>query len=196
MPVRRSPWLALALAAPPLVACAGDTGAAPKPARSYTLDEAHASFRGVALGDAERGVVARFGPDQGEPDGPVGPLGQDRYDAGSPGTFASTPGRPRPDDRTKALRYHGMSFVTNERRVYVIMSSLPGTRTTRRVGVGDDLDRARRAYRGLSCKHATYEEGGEAFPYCLGRLDRKRYLYFGGDPIGTVTIAQVPLYGG
>ncbi len=190
--MRRSPWLALALAAPLLVACAPDTGAAPKPARSYTLDEAHASF----LGDAERGVVARFGPDQGEPNGPVGPLGQDRYDAGSPGTFASTPGRPRPDDRTKALRYHGMSFVTNERRVYVIMSSLPGTRTTRRVGIGDDLDRARRAYGAVSCKHATYEEGGQAFPYCLGRLDRKRYLYFGGDPIGTVAIAQVPLYGG
>jgi hypothetical protein len=31
---------------------------------------------------------------------------------------------------------------------------------------------------------------------CLGRLNRKRYLYFGGDPIGTVAIAQVPLYGG
>ena len=196
MPVRRSPWLALALAPPLLVACAGDTVAAHKPARSYTLDEAHASFRGVALGDAEHRVVARFGPDQGEPDGPVGPLDQDHYDTGSPGTFASTPGRPRPDDRTKALRYRGMSFLTNERRVYVIMSSLPGTRTTRRVGVGDDLDRARQAYRGLSCKEATDEDGGDAFPYCLGRLTGKRYLYFGGDPIGTVAIAQVPLYGG
>ena len=196
MPVRRSPWLARAVAAPLLVACAGGTGAAPNRARSYTLDEAHASFRGVALGDAERRVVTRFGPDQGEPDGPVGPVGEDDRETGSPGTLASTPGRPRPDDRTKALRYRGMSFVTNERRVYVIMSSLPGTRTTRRVGIGDDLDRARRAYRSLSCKHATYEEGGEAFAYCLGRLDRKRYLYFGGDPIGTVAIAQVPLYGG
>jgi hypothetical protein len=134
MPVRRSPWLALALAAPVLAACGGDRGAAPKPARSYVLDESHASFRGVALGDAERRVVARFGPDQGEPDGPVGPVGEDRYDTGGPGTFASAPGPPRPDDRTKALRYRGMSFVTNERRVYVIMSSLPGT--SRRVASG------------------------------------------------------------
>jgi hypothetical protein len=193
--VRRSPWLALALAGALLVACGGETGAAPEPARSYTLDETHASFRGVALGDAERRVVARFGPDQGEPGGPVGPVGQDPYEAGSPGTFAGTPGRPRPDDRTKPLRYRGMSFVTNERRVYVIMSSLPGTRTTRRIGVGDDLGRARRAYSGLSCRRATDEEGDDAFPYCLGRLDRGRYLYFGGDPIGTVAIAQVPLYG-
>ena len=67
-------------------------------------------------------MVARFGPDQGEPGGPVGPLGRDHDDAGSPGTFASTPGRARPDDRT--------------------------------------------------------------------------YLYFGGDPTGTIAVAQVPLYGG
>jgi hypothetical protein len=192
--VHRSQWLALALAAPLLVACAGDR-AAPKPGRAYTLDEIQASFRGFALGDAERRVVARFGSDQGKPDGPVGPVHEDHYEAGTPGTFASTPGHPRPDDRTKSLRYRGMAFVTNRRRVYVIMSTLPGTRTRRRVGVGDDLDRARRAYSGLSCKHASDADGGDVFPYCLGRLDRKRYLYFGGDPIGSVAIAQVPLYG-
>jgi hypothetical protein len=196
MPVRSSPWLAFALAAPLLVACAGDRSGAPKPAHSYALDEARASFRGIALGDAESRVTARFGSDRGKPDGPAGPVGEDGYETGTPGTFASTPGRPRPDDRTKALRYRGMAFVTNERRVYVIMSSLPGTRTTRRVGVGDDLERARRAYRGLSCKQATDAHGGDAFPYCLGRLDGKHYLYFGGDPIGTVAIAEVPLYGG
>ena len=194
--MHRSPWLALALAAPLFVACGGDRAAAPAPGRIYTLDEVQASFRGVALGDAERRVVARFGPDAGEADGPVGPVGEDDHETGSPGTFARTPGRPRPDDRTKALRYRGMSFVTNERRVYLIMSTLPGTRTRRRVGVGDDLDRALRAFRGLSCRQATDAHGGDAFPYCLGRLDRKRYLYFGGDPIGSVAIAQVPLYGG
>jgi hypothetical protein len=193
--VRRSPWFPLALAAL-LAGCAGDGASAPEPAASYVLDEARASFRGVALGDAESRVVARFGPDQGRPDDPVGPVGEDHDATGSPGTFASTPGRPRPDDRTRALRYRGMSFITNERRVYVLMSSLRGTRTSRRVGVGDDLDRARQAYRGLSCRHATHEDGGESFPYCLGRLDRRRYLYFGGDPIGTVAIAEVPLYGG
>jgi hypothetical protein len=43
---------------------------------------------------------------------------------------------------------------------------------------------------------ATDEDGNDAFPYCLGKLAAKRYLYFGGDPIGTVAIAEVPLYGG
>jgi hypothetical protein len=105
MAMRRSPWLTLALPAPLLVACAGDGASAPKPDRIYVLDEAHASFRGVALGDAEGRVAARFGPDQGKPNGPMGPVGEDGYDTGTPGTFAATPGRPRPDDRTKALRY-------------------------------------------------------------------------------------------
>lgn len=188
-------WLALTIAATLLTACGGDHEAA-RPTHTYTLDETRASFRGVALGDAEREVVARFGPDQGEPNGPVGPLGDDRFESGSPGTFASTPGTPRPDDRTAHLSYHGMAFVTNERRVYVIMSSLPGTRTSHGVGVGDDLEKARRSYRGVKCDMATDEEGNDAFRYCLGRLAGKRYLYFGGDPIGTVAIAEVPLYGG
>jgi hypothetical protein len=190
--VRRSRYLALAAVAA-LAACGASKPAAP--ARVYTLDEGNASFRGVALGDAEREVVARFGADQGKPDGPVGPLGEHNYDNG-PGTFASTPGRPRPDDRTKALRYRGMAFVTNERHVYVIMSSLPGTRTSKGVGVGDELDAARHAYAGLKCDRATDTDGNDAFAYCLKRLAGKRYLYFGGDPIGTVAVAQVPLYGG
>ena len=171
--------------------------AAPKPARSYTLDEAHASFRGVALGDAERGVVARFGPDQGEPNGPVGPLGQDRYDAGSPGTFASTPGRRRPDDRTKALRYHGMSFVTNERRVYVIML-LDSPRAVRLVASGSATTSTVPAGPTGPSRASTPRTRRAARPSrtASGGSIRKRYLYFGGDPIGTVAIAQVPLYGG
>lgn len=51
-------------------------------------------------------------------------------------------------------------------------------------------------HRGVKCDMATDEEGNDAFPYCLGKLAAKRYLYFGGDPIGTVAIAEVPLYGG
>jgi hypothetical protein len=192
----RGRCLVLAITAAALLpACGGDDERAP-PNRTYVLDEAHGAFRGVALGDAEREVVARFGPDQGEPNGPVGPLGDDHFDSGSPGTFASTPGTPRPDDRTAHLRCRGMAFVTNERRVYVIMSSLPGTRTAQGVGVGDDLEKARGSYRGVKCDMATDEEGDDAFPYCLGKLAGKRYIYFGGDPIGTVAIAEVPLYGG
>src|SRR5689334_16102832 len=107
-PVRR---LALVLAAPLLIAACGGSDAPRAPARTYVLDESRASFRGVSLGDAEREVVSRFGPDQGKPDGPVGPLGDHNYDNG-PGTFASAPGRPRPGDRTPSLRYDGMAFVT------------------------------------------------------------------------------------
>ena len=151
-------------------------------------------FRGIALRDRESRVVERFGPDQGKPAGPVTPLGADAE--GPPGTFASTPGRPSPYDRTAALRYRGMSFVTNNRRVYVIMSSLRGTRTLRGVGVGDALEDARRAYRRLTCSSASDAHGDDTFPYCNGRLMPGRFIYFGGDPIGTIAVARVPLYGG
>lgn len=117
----------------------------------------------------------------------------DPYRNGSPGNFG--PGRPSCHDRNAALRYRGMSFVTHNRRVYVIMSSLRGTRTTRGVGVGDALDKARRAYRDLSCRTASDARGSDTFPYCLGKLARGRFIYFGADPIGTVAVALVPLYG-
>jgi hypothetical protein len=159
------------------------------------LDEQHGSFRGISLGMPERRVIARFGPDEGDPAGPIGPLGDDRFETGSPGTFASSPTGPSPTDRTAFLRYRGMSFATNDRAVYVIMSSLPGTRTSKGVGVGDDLDAARRAYPQLRCEEGTDAHGVPVFPYCRARLGEHRYLYFGADPIGTVAIAQVELYG-
>ncbi|HEX2087568.1 MAG TPA: hypothetical protein VHF89_17925 [Solirubrobacteraceae bacterium] len=168
--------------------CGGD-----EPERTYVLDEVRGSFRGVTLGDREREVIGRFGPDQGEPAGPVRPLG----DGGdlAPGTFASTPGPPRPDDRTAALRYPGMSFVTNDRRVYVVMSTLEGTETTRGVRIGDDLDAARERYP-LECDEATDAHGAGTFPYCRGHEAGRPHVYFGGDPIGAIAVARVPLYGG
>jgi hypothetical protein len=89
-----------------------------------------------------------------------------------------------------------MAFMTNARRVYVIMSSLPGTRTTKGVRVGDDLAAARGAYRGLRCDKATDAHGASDFPYCVLQMAGRRWLYFGGDPIGTIAVARVALYGG
>lgn len=89
-----------------------------------------------------------------------------------------------------------MSFVTNDRRVYVIMSSLRGTRTLRGVGVGDPLDDAQGKYSGLACHDASDAHGTATFRYCNGKLAPGRFIYFGGDPIGTVATARVPLDGG
>jgi hypothetical protein len=175
--------------------CGSSDGAGVPSRGSYRFDETRGTFRGVALRDPERRVVARFGPDQGEPAGPNRPLGTSDAD-GPPGTFASSPGRPSPDDRTAALRYRGMTFMTNNHRVYVIMSSLRGTRTLRGVAIGDALDAARRAYPGLKCRRASDAPGSDTFRYCSGRQAPERFIYFGGDPVGTIAVARVPLYGG
>jgi hypothetical protein len=173
----------------------GDAGVVPS-SHSFLFDESRGAFRGIALRDPERRIIERFGPDRGKPEGPVTPLGADAFADGPPGTFASTPSKPSPHDRTVALRYRGMSFITNNRRVYVIMSSLRGTRTLHGVEVGDALDEARTAYRGLTCRNASDAHGVDMFPYCNGRLGRGRFIYFGGDPVGTIAVARVPLYGG
>src|SRR3954453_15635428 len=175
--------------------CGSSDSAGVESRGSYRFDEVRGAFRGVALRDPESRVVARFGPDQGEPAGPNQPLGTSDED-GPPGTFAGSPGTPSPDDRTAALRYRGMSFMTNDRRVYVIMSSLRGTRTLRGGAIGDALDDARRAYRGLKCRRASDAHGSNTFRYCSGRQGRQHFIYFGGDPVGTIAVGQVPLYGG
>lgn len=176
-----------------LLTSCGSAGEPREPSRaSFPLDETRGVFRGIALRDPESRVVERFGPDEGKLAGPVTPLGAEA----APATFASTPGTPSPDDRTAAVRYRGMSFVTNNRRVYVIMSSLAGTRTLRGVSVGGALEEAQKAYRGLACDTATDAHGDGTFPYCGGRLAPGRFVYFGGDPIDTIAVARVPLYGG
>lgn len=197
-PVRGRFWPASSVAALAVGVIAGCGAGEPTdtaPPASYVLDEQRGSFRGISLGTAERRVIARFGPDQGEPEGPVGPLGDDRFETGSPGNFASGPDAPSPTDRSASLRYPGMAFSTDDRAVYVIMSSLPGTRTSKDVGVGDGLAAARRAYPQLRCDEGSDAHGVPVFPYCGARLGPHRYLYFGADPIGTIAIAQVPLYG-
>ena len=179
-----------------VAACGSDGNRRAAEQRSYRLDEVRGAFRGVALGDRERRVVAQFSPDRPVRAEPVSRLGSDDWSDGVPGTFSSSPRKASPHDRTGVLRYWGMSFVTNNGRVYVIMSSLRRTRALRGVGVGDPLQNVRRAYPGLDCDTATDAHGAPTFPYCGGRLQAGRYLYFGGDPVGTVAVGRVRLYGG
>lgn len=178
-----------------VAACGSDSNRAASRQRSYRLDEVRGAFRGVGLDDPEDRVVARFAPERPERAEPVSPLGINELSDGPPGTFASSPGKPSRHDRTGVLRYEGMSFVTNNGRVYVIISSLSRTRALRGVGVGDSLHDVRRAYPSLDCDTASDADGVETFPYCSGRVRAGHFIYFGGDPVGTVAVARVRLYG-
>ena len=61
------------------------------------------------------------------------------------------------------------------------------------VGVGDDLDDVRAAYPAAECD--TANEGGEytQFDYCTLRVAPGRYLWFGYDPVRSVTMSSEPM---
>jgi hypothetical protein len=42
-------------------------------------------------------------------------------------------------------------------------------------------------YPGLRCHRASPAEGG--YPFCVGRLQPRRSLWYGHDPIGSITIS-------
>lgn len=164
-------------------------------ATPHRIDERRGAFDGIVLGSPESRVVRRFGPDQGEPNGPNTPLDVDGFESGAPGTYRP-PRTPTPHDRRETLRYPGISISTFNRRVYVLMSSLQQTTSRRGVGVGDQLSDVRRAYPELACGAATDDFGKDTFPYCTAEVHPGRFLYFGGDPVGTVAIGKVALSGG
>lgn len=160
-------------------------------ATPHRIDERRGTFDGIALGTPESRIVRRFGPDQGEPNGPTSPLGTDEFGGGSPRSELSR--TPTPNDRKASLRYDGMSFSTFNRRVYVMVSALQRTKTLRGVGVGDGLSEVRRAYPELVCGTATDDFGRDTFEYCTAEVHPGRFLYFGSDPVETVAIGTVAL---
>ncbi len=163
-------------------------------ATPHRIDERRGTFDGIALGAPESRIVRRFGPDRGESNGPISPLGTDESGGGGPGF--GRPRTPTPNDRSTTLRYDGMSFSTFNRRVYVVVSALQRATSLRGVGVGDRLSEVRRAYPELACGTATDDFGRDTHQYCTAEVHPGRFLYFGSDPVETVAIGKVALSGG
>lgn len=61
----------------------------------------------------------------------------------------------------------------------------------RDIGVGDDLAEADAAYPELSCESEF--RGDTTAPqkaHCSGRVKGGRYVYFGGDPVESITVME------
>jgi hypothetical protein len=162
----------------------------PPGARRAVIDEHAGSYRDVEIGDAEDDVRRIFG-EPGEGDG-FFPLGE------SFGEIGGAPGvRNWPPDwrgRPALLRYDNVAFLVGLRGVFAFVVTEDEARTMRGVKIGDPLKRARAVYGG-GCGKQQYGESlfGDqpSFRWCRTTIDHRIRLWFGRDPIRSITVVRV-----
>jgi len=153
-------------------------------ARPTFIDEVRGTYRGVGIGDTTAVVRRVFGEQRlSGLDEPISPRKEDFVDIGGPTVIKlSCP--------TK-LRYEHVSFFVCDGRVYGFIVAQSGARTRRGVTIGDEHPKVRARYPQLTCGEAPFEGG--SYLYCGGRIGKRRWLWFGHDPVRSITVAAVPL---
>jgi hypothetical protein len=147
-----------------------------RPAHPRLVDLDEASFGGVRIGDPSSLVLQRLGPPPVAPeDGSVMPLLPSSWEAVSP-----------PDRGTLAgdvsWRYRHVAVVLHHGRVVSLAITDPDAQTSAGVGIGDNVEIARRAYPTLRC-----QTGSTLLLYCAGSTSSGAEVWFGPDPIGSIT---------
>jgi hypothetical protein len=155
------------------------------------VHERRGSYGGIAMGASEQDVRRVFG----EPGGGQGffPLGESFAEIGGPPAVSVWP--PGTRKRATVLRYDGVAFLVGSRGVFAFVVTAEGARTRMGVAIGDRLRDARRRYR-LGCGEGVGGEplfGGETptYPYCRGTIGDRIRIWFGQDPIRSITLARV-----
>jgi hypothetical protein len=163
----------------------------------FAIDERRGEVAGITIGSPASTVVARLG----RPSltyGYITPVGTDPVSAASPGNIFL----PR-SKRLGQLRYRSVSFLATYRTTHFVLASAavrvaivtqPGSRTSRGVRIGDPIAKAQHRYRGLICgRNSIGEDARSEWPYCAAKVGRHLDLGFGGDPIKSITLANVTL---
>ena len=168
-----------------------------KPTRPIRLDELRGTYRGVAIGDSTQEMRRRLGapaPLAKADECDLCPVGTDYYDIGPPTSIAPPSRKPGPEHEGEGDgRYRDVAVLIDHRHVFGFVITAEGAQTRRGVGIGDDLHLASRRYRTVRC--GTANEGSEYpnFPFCSGRVARRRYIWFGQDPIRSITLTTTRL---
>jgi hypothetical protein len=179
--------LAVAALLAALPGCDGDDDNPPAPA---VIDEVAGSYGGVRMGASEAEIRRAFG----DPGGGEGffPLGEEFGDIGGAPAVRNWP----PNDRSEptVLRYEDVAFLLGSRGVFAFVVTAEGTHTRRGVAIGEPLAEARRAY-DVGCGEGVAGErlggGVETYPTCRGTIGERIRIWFGEDPIRSITLARV-----
>lgn len=171
------------------VLAAGCTHAA-RVGESPVVDEDVGSYGGVTLGSMEEEVRRVFGePGDGAE---FSPLGESWSEVGGAPAVRNWP--PGWEGRPTVLRYDGVAFLVGPKGVFAFVVSEEGAATKRGVAIGDPLARARRAD-GAGCGQQPYGEslfgGTRSFSWCRTTIGHRVRLWFGRDPIRSITVARV-----
>jgi hypothetical protein len=159
------------------------TGDEDSASSSRVIDEQRGSYRGVELGSTREEAEDALGdaPDWRGTD-PLGPL-QPGWQRGAPNTAQIL-------GTVDALRYPQLAAHLGDDEVVELIIAEPGAKTTRNIGIGDRLAAVRRTYADLPCGQTSGQARG---PYCGGQIAPQRWLWFGGDPVRSITLASVQL---
>jgi hypothetical protein len=170
----------LVVAAVALLSCDGQDSS---PA---ILDLDAGTYGGVGLGSTPAELRTRFGEGESAPDGPAAPLGEEFSEIGG-ALSIPLPNKGRVMTRD-ILRYEDVAFLLADERVFAIVVTAGGP-------VGDNLEEVSRAYT-LRCGRTSGAPDYHEYPYCVGKLDDRRFVWFGEDPIASITVSETSLLRG
>jgi hypothetical protein len=153
--------------------------------RALVIEEGAAAFRGIAFGEDRELVIRKLGPKR-EADGTIAPTGERFEDIGAP-PFIDIPGVTH-----EVFRYPDTTVLLTENGVYGFVITADDAETLAGVGIGDNLALAEDRYGDLECGIARAGDY-RTFPYCGGMVGAGRWIWFGQDPIRSITVTRTEL---
>jgi hypothetical protein len=163
-----------------------------------SIDEAAGTYHGVGIGDGAAAVRRVLGPRPfARPDKePITPTEAELGASGVPAVMdhpCKPPAGRGERPRLAVMRYEEVSFLFCDGRVFAWMVVAADARTSRGLSLGDDLEKARTLYPGLTCAEAPSGDF-RRYPYCAGTIDSRGgrprlHAWFGEDPVASITIS-------
>jgi hypothetical protein len=168
----------------------------PAPRAARFIDELRGTYRGVGIGDSAAAVRRVLGPRRFSSNRePMTPLRAGSFAEVGGAIVIRNPGILNTPRDPELLRYGDVSFLLLDDKVFALMITDEGAATQAGVAIGHYLDAAEERYEGLNCEEVEIGDFGETFPFCAGPLRPQRHIWFGEDPIRSITIATTQFDG-